>query len=89
MVFLYMIVIHKKSIHGYFPKSLIASSKNVDDTVLIESVRLKDVRFVLFSMLIISNKQHYFETSATFAGVKTTYITAVSNLKFVTSKLSS
>ena len=78
-----------RSIHGYFPKSIIASSKNVDDTVLKESVRLKDVRFVLFSMLIISNKQHYFETSATFAGIKTTYIAAVSNLKFVTSELSS
>ena len=59
MVFLYIIGIHKKkkSIHGYFPKSLVASSKNVDDTVLKESVRLKDVRFVLFSMLIISNKE--------------------------------
>ena len=85
MVFLYMIVIHKKSIHGYFPKSLITSSKNVDDTVLKESVRLKDVRFVLFSMLIISNKQHYFEISATFAGVKTTYITAVRTLKLTKS----
>ena len=70
-----------KSIHGYFPKSLIASSKNVDDTVLKESVRLKDVLFVLFSMLTISNKEHYFESSAAFASVKTTYITAVSNLK--------
>ena len=89
MVFLYIFGIHEKSIHGYFPKSLIASSKNVDDTVLKESVRLKDLRFVLFSMLIISNKQHYFETSATFASVKTTHITAVSNLKFVTLKLSS
>lgn len=62
-----------KSIHGYFSKSLIASSKNVDDTVLKESARLKDVLFVLFSMLIISNNEHYFETSATFARVKTTY----------------
>ena len=57
MVFLYFIGIHKKSIHGYFPKSLVASLKNVDDTVLKESVSLKDVRFVLFSMLIISNKE--------------------------------
>ena len=61
----------------------------MDDTVLKESVGLKDVRFVLFSILILLNKQHYFETSATFAGVKTTYITAGSNLKFVTSELSS
>ena len=66
-----------------------ASSKNVDDTVPKESVRLKDVRFVLFSMFIISNKEHYFETSATFASVKTTYATALRNLKFVTSELSS
>ena len=61
----------------------------MDDTVLKESVGLKDVRFVLFSILIILNKQHYFETSATFVGVKTTYITAVRNLKFVASELSS
>ena len=46
-----------KRIHGYFPESLIASTKNVDDTVLKESVRLKDVRFVLFSTLLISNKE--------------------------------
>ena len=54
----------------YFPKSLIGSSKNVDDTVLKESVRLKDVRFVLFSMLIILNKEHYFESSATSRALK-------------------
>ena len=62
MVFLYINGIHDKTkrIHGYFPKSLIASSKNVDDTVPKESVRLKDVRFVLFSTLLISNKEHYF-----------------------------
>ena len=41
-----------KRIHGYCPESLIASTKNVDDTVLKDSVRLKDVRFVLFSVLI-------------------------------------
>ena len=57
MVFLYIIGIHKKSIHGNFPKRVVASSKNVDGTVLKEGVRLKDVRFVLFSMLIISNKE--------------------------------
>ena len=71
-----------KRIHGYFPESLIASTENVDDTVLKESVRLKDVRFVFFPVLI-NFKQRTSRRQQTFASVKTTYITAVSNLKMV------